>query len=75
MSSQAAVVYSDVRFQNFARGDRVVVLVSAPGVDRVGVSFYRAKRYESYREYPAASASWLTQYLTDIGFTAYSEPT
>lgn len=62
------VSYAAARWVNMVRGDDVVVLVSAPGSDRVGVSVYRARKSVSYRESTLTDAVELILDLELAGF-------
>lgn len=68
MSAQAVVSYSATRWVHMARGERVVVLATAPDSDRVGISVYQARKYVFYHELTRAQADRLVDQLKRDGF-------
>ena len=63
------VSFASARWVNLVRGDQVVVLASAPGAERVGVSVYHARKSISYRECTPSEADNLVRHLVLLVFS------
>jgi hypothetical protein len=63
-----AVSWNQLSFINLVRGDEVICIVSACGVDRIGVGVYKAGRHVSYRECSPVEAAEMTLGLQLVGF-------
>lgn len=69
VQAAAAVSYAAMQWVNLVRGERVVVLATAPDSNRVGVSVYQARKHVLYHELTRAQADRLIRQLEFVGFS------